>query len=168
MSLEDRVAILEKEINRLKAIDGIRDTIARYSWAVDAEDYGEIDAIYTDDIVIDRSWRDEYYAGKQAVLDFFHKHRAQVKFSNRMSNLNERITVDGDTAKANSYALVMYTYNGESYLGWGNYEWRLRHEKDMWRICRQTTRINVMTTLKRGWGMDSDRVLTLPHIQKVD
>ena len=164
MNLEERVAYLEKEVRRLRAIDGIKDTIARYSWAVDTEDWAEFDAIYTDDIVIDRSWRNEYYTGKAVVLDFFKRHRQQVRFSNRMSNLNERITVDGDKAKAVSYALVMYTYNNESYIGWGNYEWHLRFENDMWRIFRQITRINVMTTLKRGWGMDTDRVLTLPHL----
>ena len=165
MNLEERVASLEKEVQRLRAIDGIRDTVARYSWAVDTENWAEMGAICTEDVVIDRRWRGEYYQGKQAVLDFLKRHRQQVRFSNRMSNLNERITVDVNTAKASSYALVMYTYNNESYVGWGNYEWELRYENDMWRITKLTNRINVMTTLSRGWGMDTDRVLTLPHLQ---
>ncbi len=164
MGLEGRVASLEKEVARLKAVEGIRDTIARFAWAVDTENWAELDAIYTDDVVIDRRWRGENYQGKQEVLDFFKRHRQQVRFSNRMSNLNERITVDGNTAHATSYFLVMYTYNRESYLGWGRYEWRLRREGDVWRVSKLANDMGVMTTLSRGWGMETDRVLTLPHL----
>ncbi len=165
MNTEERIAGLEKRVHDLEAREGIRETIARYSYAVDREDWAEIDAIFAEDAVIDRKWRDEVYKGKQAVLGFFQRHRAQVKFSNRMSNLNEIIKVDGDKAKATSYALVMYTYNKDSYIGWGAYEWEFRFEKNIWRITREGISIAVMTTLSRGWGMDTDRVLTLPHLQ---
>lgn len=166
MDKDQRLAGLEKRLRDLEAREGIRDTIARYSYAVDREDWTEIDAIFADDAVVDRKWREEHYRGKQAVLGFFQRHRGQVKFSNRMSNLNERIKVDGDRATATTYALVMYTYNQQSYIGWGAYDWEFRFEKDMWRITREGITIAVMTTLSRGWGMETDRVLTLPHLQE--
>lgn len=162
MSTQDQVAALEKRVRDLEAIDGVRDTIARYSWAVDTEDWPGILDAFAEDAVIDNKWRKKEYIGNQAILTFFQQHRARFRFTNRMSNLNERIKVTGDTAKADSYALVMYTINGESRIGWGVYGWQFRREKTMWRITRLIIDLSLMTTLQRGWGMETGRVLEPP------
>lgn len=164
MTTLDQVAALEKRVRDLEAIEGIRDTIARYSWAVDTEDWAGILEIFSEDSVIENRWRKKDYVGNKAILEFVQQHRARFKFTNRMSNLNERIKVAGDTATADSYALVMYTINGESRIGWGHYGWQLRKEKDLWRITRLSIDLSLMTTLQRGWGMETGRVLEAPPL----
>ncbi len=164
MATQDQVAALEKRVKDLEAIEGVRDTIARYSWAVDTEDWPGILEIFAEDCVLENRWRKKDYVGNKAILTFVQQHRARFKFTNRMSNLNERIKITGDTAKADSYALVMYTIDGESRIGWGHYGWQFRKEKSLWRTTRLTIDLSVMTTLQRGWGMEKDRVLEAPAI----
>ncbi len=165
--LDKRLATLQKQVVDLEAAAGIRDTIARYSWAVDTEDEAGLDAIFTDDASIWNKWRDQTYSGKKAILEFFHQHRAKFKFTNRMSNLNERIKVTGDTGKAEAYHLVMYTHGGESYIGWGTYEWDFRLEKGAWRITRMLIEQSMYSTLKKGWGMETGRIITPPALEQV-
>ena len=162
MAAQDQVAALEKRVKDLESIEGVRDTIAHYSWCVDTEDWPGILEIFAEDGVIANLWRKKDYVGNKAILEFFQQHRAKFKFTNRMSNLNERIRVSGDTATADSYALVMYTINGESRIGWGTYGWKMRREKNVWRVTRLAIDLSVMTTLQRGWGMETGRVLEPP------
>lgn len=165
MEIQEQLAALEKRIRELEAIEGIRDTIARYSWAVDNEDWAGIDAIYTDDAVIENKWRNTEFTGKKDIIKFWQQSRAKMKDSSRMSNLNERITLEGETGKAESYILAMYAYRGESRLALGVYRWQLRYENNMWRIFRMVIAPSLMTTLERGWGMETDRLVEPPPLE---
>jgi ketosteroid isomerase-like protein len=164
MNVEEQMIALMKRVENLEAIEKVRDVIAKYSWAVDTQNWGLLEAILTDDAVVQSKWRDIDYVGKQAVVTFFQQHRKTFKFTNRMSNLNELITIDENTAKATSYCLVMYTVNGESRIGWGTYGWHLRREDGFWRMDKLVIRIELMTTLEKGWGMESDRILPPPPL----
>lgn len=163
--LEQRLAALKDRVRDLESIEGIRDVIARYSWAVDTEDAAALGAIFTDDATIWNKWRDQTYTGKQAILEFFRQHRAKFKFTNRMSNLNERISVHGDAGKAEAYHLVMYTHGGASYIGWGTYEWDFRLENGDWRIARMLIKQSMYSTLKNGWGMETGRLIAPPDLE---
>ena len=157
MDLKEQMAAMEKRVARLEAVEGMRDTIVRYARAVDTKDWAEIDAIYTDDAVIDNQWRSETYAGKEAILNFFKRHRATFEFTRRISNVNERITVEGKNGVVITSALALIGYNGESYILLGDYEWHMRPENNMWRIFKFVIYSSMMMTLERGWGKEADR-----------
>lgn len=167
MDIRKELQDLHNRVQELEAREGIKDAIAAYSWAVDTEDWGLMESIFTKDAVCENRWRKRDYIGNKAIVEFFQDHRKRFYFSNRMSNLNERITVSGATAKAKSYFLVMYTLNGESTIGWGIYTWELRREADdIWRISRLTLEPSLMSTLEKGWGMMTDRIAAAPSIGK--
>jgi len=165
--LDQHIATLQARVRDLEAIEGIRDTIARYSWAVDTEDEAALADIFTEDATIWNKWRDQTYSGRKAIVDFFHQHRAKFKFTNRMSNLNERIKVSDNIGKAEAYHLVMYTHGGESYIGWGTYEWDFRLENGVWRISKMLIKQSMYSTLKKGWGMETGRLITPPDLDQV-
>ncbi len=166
MNTEERLASLEKKVFELEAYEGIRDAIASYSWAVDTEDWKLMEDTFTTDAVCENKWRGKNYVGNKAIAEFFRQHRTRFHFSNRMSNLNERIKVRGKTATAKSYFLVMYTLDGESRIGWGYYHWELRYEKNAWKISRLILEPTLMSTIQRGWGMMTGRVLEAPPLDE--
>lgn len=164
MTVEERLKALEKRVFELEAYEGIRDAIACYSWAVDTEDWKLMESTFTKDAVCENRWRQKNYTGNKAIVDFFTQHRTRFKFSNRMSNLNERIQIAGKKARAKSYFLVTYTIDRESRIGWGYYNWELRYEENRWKISRLILEPTLMSTIERGWGMETDRVLEAPPL----
>ncbi len=166
MNDEERLTALEKRVFELEACEDIRDTIASYSWAVDTEDWKLTENIFTEDAVCENRWRGKNYIGNNAIVSFFRQHRAKFHFSNRMSNLNERIKVSGKTAAAKSYFLLMYTCNGQSIIGWGYYSWELRYENGAWKISRLVLEPTLVSTIQKGWGMETDRVLEAPPLDQ--
>jgi ketosteroid isomerase-like protein len=156
MDIQGKVAALEKRIQDLEGIEGIRKTIASYAWAVDSEDWHAMDTIFTDDAIVENRWRGETYKGKEAVLNFFRRHRATFKFTHRISTGNEQITIDGKKGKGITYCIAMNAYNGESILLGGCYEWHMRHENNMWRIVKFVNAVPIMASLEKGWGKEED------------
>lgn len=163
--LQRQLEQLQARVRDLEAVEAVRDVIARYSWAVDNEDDAELAAIFTEDASVWNKWRDQTYAGREAIIRFFHQHRATFKFTNRISNLNERIQVNGEAAIGQAYHLVMYTHAGDSYIGWGTYEWDFRLQGGSWRITKMLIKQVLYSTLDKGWGMETDRVITPPNLE---
>jgi ketosteroid isomerase-like protein len=167
MDIQQKLENLEKRVQELEARESIKDAISAYSWAVDTENWALMEAIFTDNAVCENRWRGKEYIGKKAIVAFFQQHRKKFKFTNRLSNLNERITVSGKEGEAVSYFLVMYTLNGESTIGWGTYTWEARREDDnVWRISRLVLEPTLMSTLEKGWGMETGRVVEAPPLGK--
>ncbi len=164
MDLQQQVAALEKRVRDLEARDAIHDVLARYAWTIDTEDWAGFGAIYAEDAVLDHSrWRATQYKGREAIVTFGKQHRARMMNTNRMV-LNERISVTGDTAKAEAYFLYMYNRDGDSWIGWGNYRWELRNIKGAGLITRMTLLPNTITTLAKGWGMETGRLPEAPPL----
>jgi len=166
MTTEESLKTLEKRVFELEAHEGIRDAIASYSWAVDTEDWKLMEDTFTKNAVCENRWRQKNYIGNKVIADFFKQPRTRFKFSNRMSNLNERIHISGKKARAGSYFLVTYTIDGESRIGWGYYNWELRYEDSKWKISRLILEPTLMSTIERGWGMETNRVLEAPVLPK--
>ena len=76
---------------------------------------------------------------------------------------NEQIEVQDDST-ATGYAtwFVVQAREGQSYYGWGTYEWGFRREDGLWKICKMIITVECMTTLERGWGMLEERVAAFP------
>lgn len=156
MDIQEKVATLEKRIQDLEAIEGIRNTIARYAWAVDRKDWAAIDSIFTDDVIIENKWRNETYNGKEAALNFFRRHRETFTFTHRISTGNEHVTVNEKTGVGITYCIAMIAYKGQSYMLGGCYEMHMRQENNMWRIAKFVNEVPLMATLEKGWGKESD------------
>jgi ketosteroid isomerase-like protein len=154
MDIQGKVAALEKRVQELEATEAIRNTIARYAWAVDKKDWTDMEAIFTDDAVVENKWRNETYKGKEAVLHFFRQHRETFTFTHRISTGNEQITVTGKTGLGVSYCISMLAFKGESYVLGGRYQWHMRFEHNTWRIAKFVNEVPLMGSLEKGWGQE--------------
>ena len=161
MDLQERITTLERRLNDLEAIEGIRDTIGRYARAVDYAQYDELASILADDIVFQPGPWFEDQKGKDKALNIFREYRTTYQYPHRYV-VNERIHIDGKIGKCSAYFLVVHSCNGQSYIGWGTYDWVFRFEEGIWKIAKMVVDIQTMTSLEKGWGMEQDRVASFP------
>lgn len=150
-SVEQRLDQLERDVAILRAQDGIRRTLSRYAVGVDDKKPEILAEIFADDAVLKVPAWDVDLAGKQAVLAFFEEYWSRFDTPRRYY-ANEDFVVDGDTATAFMYWHVTQESGGESYLGWGTYDWGFRRAGDTWLITHETVHIRAMTTLAKGWA----------------
>ena len=161
MDLQERITALEKRLSDLEAMEGIRDTIGRYARAQDIGQDDEMAAIMTDDILLrPGSWWPEQ-KGKENALKTFRDYRASFQHRCRYS-MNEHIHIDGKTGTCTAYFLVVHSNGGQSYIGWGTYDWEFRLEEGTWKMAKMFITIDTMTSLEKGWGMEEGRVISLP------
>lgn len=154
-TVEQRLDHLEREVAALRARDGIRKTLSQYAVGVDDKKPELLARIFADDAVLQVPAWDVDLAGKDAILNFFNEYWA--RFDNpRRYYANEDFTIDGTgeggTATAFMYWHVTQDSDGESYLGWGTYDWGFRRAGDRWLITREVVHIRAMTTLAKGWA----------------
>jgi len=158
---QEHITALERRLNNLEAAEGIRDTMGRYARAVDYAQYEELEAILADDIILKvGSWFKEQ-KGKENAINIFRNYRTTYQNPHRYIT-NERIHVDGDSGTCNAYWIVVHSYGGKSYIGWGTYDCAFRLEEDVWKITRMNMDIQTMTSLEKGWGMEEGRVISFP------
>lgn len=169
MDLEQRLTMIEQRLHVLEGREGIRETIHRYARGVDDDDVQELSAIFAEDALMEsRPWRATVYKGRDAIVDFFHKISRPPWLSPRRRIANERIAVQGTTGTAFAYWFVVqgHAATGQSYIGWGTYDFKFRLEEGIWKITHMKITVLAMTTLERGWGMEDGRVLPLPSSSK--
>jgi len=156
MDIQEKLAALEKRVQDLETTEAVRNTIAQYAWAVDRKDWAGLEAIFSDDIVVENKWRNESFKGKEAVFNFFRRHRETFTFTHRISDGNEHVTVNGNAGVGKTYCIAMIAYQGESYMLGGCYEMHVRQEGQNWRIFKFINEVPLMSTLKKGWGKETD------------
>ncbi|NQV20131.1 MAG: nuclear transport factor 2 family protein [Rhodospirillales bacterium] len=150
-TVEQRLDKLEREVAVFKAQDGIRKTLSQYAIGVDDKRPEILSAIFADNAVLKVPAWDVDLAGKDAVLGFFTEYWSRFDTPRRYY-ANEDFSVDNDTATAFMYWHVTQERDGESYLGWGTYDWGFRHVGERWIITNEVVHIRAMTTLARGWA----------------
>ncbi|GIX47605.1 MAG: hypothetical protein KatS3mg131_1816 [Candidatus Tectimicrobiota bacterium] len=163
MSLDARLAALERELARLKARQEIWHTITRYARGIDEHRPQELEAIFTEDAVLQtHPWNPRPLVGKALVLKAFRNY--QRAFHNpRRFITNEQIEVrDDGTATGYANWFVVQASEGQSYCGWGSYDWEFRYQDGQWKISKMVVTVDCMTTLERGWAMLQERVLPFP------
>jgi len=158
-TIEQRLDDLERDVAVLRAQDEIRQTLSLYSIGVDDKKPEILTDIFADDAVLKvPEWNVEC-TGKEAILEFFAEYWSRFDTPRRYT-ANEDFAIngveDGDTATAFMYFHVTQASDGESFLGWGTYEWGFRRANNRWLITDELVDIRTMTTLARGWaGPDS-------------
>jgi len=163
MTIEARLAALEQQQAMLQARQDILHTIARYARGIDEQLDGELDAIFTADVVLQtQPWTQRPLVGKALALKAFRNYRGAFQHPRRFIT-NHQITVQDDgTASGYANWFVVQAREEQSYCGWGSYEWHFRHEDGLWKISQMLISLDCMTTLERGWGMLVERILPFP------
>jgi 3-phenylpropionate/cinnamic acid dioxygenase small subunit len=165
MTLEARLAALEKQQALLQARYDIWHTITRYARGLDDQRDEDLEEVFTDDVVyLNYPWASQRpLEGKSILLKAFRNYKQTFAHPRRFIT-NEQIHVN-DNGTATSYAnwFVVQSRDGQSYYGWGCYDWEFRHEAGVWKISKMIITLECMTTLERGWGMLEDRILSLPR-----
>ena len=163
MDLETRLAALERQQSLIQARQDLRETIARYARGIDEQREEDLAAIVTDDVVLEtQPWTQGPLVGKALALKALRNYR-QAFHGPRHFITNHQLAVN-DNGTATGYAtwLVVQAREEQSYCGWGSYEWEFRCEGGLWKISRMLVTLDCMTTLERGWGMLTERILPFP------
>lgn len=151
LNLEERVAILEKKVRELEAMEDIRKAIVTYARALDEGRPELLEGLFTDDAMLHTTPWGKPTHGKEKVIRAF-KHYMERFKNPRRYFADEEINVEGDSANAFSYWLVTQQRDGNSIIGWGTYRWDFRKEEGRWKIARFLIDILTMTTLATGWA----------------
>ena len=163
MTTEDRLTKLEAEVRVLKDKDEIWRLISRYARAMDEEIDDELAAIFTDDVAFEtKPWSGGEQSGRDYVIRAFKSY--QRRFGNRKRFIvNELIDVTGpDSATAWSNWLVLHANDGDSYAGWGSYDWNCQRVDGQWLFSKMVITVDCMTTLEKGWGDVASLVAQYP------
>lgn len=151
MSVEERLAKLEWELQILQTREQVRELLSVYAQGVDEKRPDLLNTLFTEDVVLEIPAWDIRTTGKPAILIFFDRYWGQFQ-NPRRYYANEAIQVDGDTASAFTYWHVTQERDGQSILGWGTYDWKFRREETTWRVSKEVVHIRTMTELDRGWA----------------
>ncbi len=165
MTTDTRLKALERQQARLQARHDIWHTISRYARGLDEQRDEDLEAVFTDDVVYQNyPWSSQRpLEGKELILKIFRNYRRTFENPRRFIT-NEQIHVnDDDTASGYATWFVVQSRDGQSYCGWGSYDWEFRCEAGLWKISKMIITLDCMTTLERGWGMLEDRIVSLPR-----
>ena len=163
MSLAARLAALEQQQALSQARHDIWQTIARYARGLDEQRDEDLAEILTDDVVLQtQPWTQRPLEGKALALKAFRNYRWAFQHPRRFIT-NHQIAVNNDgTATGYANWLVVQAREEQSYCGWGSYDWAFRCEEGVWKISRMCITLDCMTTLERGWGMLTERIVPFP------
>jgi hypothetical protein len=89
--------------------------------------------------------------GREAIAAYYEKFLGSVAFS-RHHVVNQKITVEGETARHRAHFLAMLGREGKSLLVFGEYDDRLARGVNGWRITEKVNLTRGLTTLEDGWA----------------
>ena len=164
MNMEARLETLEAHIGTLNDKDEIWRLITRYARALDEEIDHELAAIFTEDVVFETiPWSGGAKSGRDFVIRAFKSY--QRRFGNRKRFIvNEQIDITSpDSAIAWSNWLVLHANDGQSYTGWGSYDWECTRLDGQWLFSKMVITVDCMTTLEKGWGDSASLVAQYPE-----
>src|SRR5262245_19406434 len=152
MSLEERVAALERRLATLEGVEGVRRTLSLYARALDERRPELFTDVFTADCRLRTIPWGADTLGRDKLTRVFERYWA--RFANpRRYYANDAITVEGPAAQAFSYWLVTQEDGDQSVIGWGTYDWAFRLEGDAWKVSELGIHVLAMTTLGRGWAI---------------
>jgi len=149
--IEERIIQLEKKVGLLESKDALRTLLSNYAVAVDGKDRSLLSEVFATDVWVTIPEWDVDVSGRDGVLEFYDEYWS--RFDNpRRYFANESFEIDSRNAKVFMYWHVTQENSGESWLGWGTYEWSFVNVDDDWKIAGVIIDILAMTTLTKGWA----------------
>lgn len=140
---------LEERIERLEALEAIRDLDARYCRALDDGDWGTLVSLFTEDgefVGLSRA------RGHDALRTFFAglADAGLTAFWHHVTNLE--ITLDGpDAARARSFLWQPCVQDGVPHIAAGRYHDTLRRVGGSWRYLTKQVSFDYFVPLSDGW-----------------
>ena len=163
MNLETRLATLERQQALIQARQDIWQTISRYARGIDEQREDDLAEILTDDVVLQTEpWTQRPLVGKAIALKALRNYRRAFQHPRHFITNHQLSINDDGTATGYATWSVVQSREEQSYCGWGSYEWEFRYEAGLWKISRMLIVLDCMTTLERGWGMLTERILPFP------
>jgi hypothetical protein len=142
---------LEQRIAKLEAAEAIRAVFADYCELIDSGRLGdEFGALLSPDAVMRNPNAVE---GREAIVAYYENFLGTVSFS-RHHIVNQKIEIDGESARHRAHFLAMLGREGKSLLVFGGYDDRLERGGDGWVISEKVNITRGLTTLEDGWGGD--------------
>lgn len=151
MSVEARIAELERRVRALEAVEGVRRTLSLYARALDEHRPELLGEVFAADCRLKTIPWGADTRGLDRIARGFDRYWSRFQHPRRYY-ANESITVDGDTAKAFTYWFVTQEDAGRSVIGWGTYDWTFRLEGERWKATEFVIDVLAMTTLEQGWA----------------
>jgi ketosteroid isomerase-like protein len=113
--LATEVKDLQKRVKLLEDKESIRDVISTYVHNLDAEKQEAAVKVWSDECVFvsDIEGSVKHYKGQQGMLDFFKASAQRNPPGHQHFQMDYIISVDGDTAKAVGYQLMILPYSGK-------------------------------------------------------
>lgn len=150
-------------VGRLQLLEdreAIRELQATYCFLVDDRRFDELaDTWFTEDARCD--FRDAagvmppmISSGRAEIRAFFTQVVAPLLDDMCHTVHNQRIVIDGDTARAECYfeLTAVHPPTGDAVVGAGRYLDRYRRIDGLWRFTQRDARIFHMTSLAEGWA----------------
>jgi hypothetical protein len=163
IDVNDRLATLEAGMAELRAKDGMWHAVTRYARGIDEHDQSALEDVFTHDAVSQTiPWTDRLLEGRELVLKASRNYQATFKHPRRFITNEQFALVEATEGTGWANWFVVQARAGESYYGWGTYDWSFRLEDATWRISRMIITVECMTTLERGWSEAVARVMDFP------
>lgn len=152
MTVDARLADLERRLAVLEGIEGVRRTLSLYARWLDENRPELFEQVFASDCHLKTvPWGADVH-GRERVRRGFGRYLARFQHPRRYY-ANEAITVEGETAKAFAYWLVTQEDGDRSVIGWGTYDWAFRLEDGTWKVTDLVITVLTMTTPDRGWAV---------------
>jgi hypothetical protein len=140
---------LEQRIANLEAVEAVRGVLSDYCELVDSGRIGDdFGALLAADAVMRNPNAVE---GREAIVAYYENFLGTVSFA-RHHIANQKIEVDGDTARHRAHFLAMLGREGKSILVFGGYDDRLVRRDGRWLISEKVNITRGLTTLEDGWA----------------
>ena len=137
---------LDERIRRIEDERDIQQTMYRYGFALDYGSEDEWMKCWTEDAIL--HWTDSPIRGWEALRSAFRAHTHAPKIFHKHLVVNARITVTGDTARAESMFARLDSYpDGPQILAFGRYlDEFVRNEGNCWLFSERVAEIESTRT----------------------
>ena len=146
-TLDDRIA-------RQETAEEVRSLLAAYARAVDAQDPGDLAALFSRDIVVTAG--DAAFRGGDAVIDFFTGHWSSHPARRRHFLTNVAVAdLSPSSASATASFLFVSAVGTTPKLGWGAYRTRFgRDGEGTLRFTAIDMAVEVDVDVRSGWAAE--------------
>jgi hypothetical protein len=141
MTMETEVEALRRDVQYLKDRTSILDCVARHSRGCDRHDIDLITAAYHDDAVDEHGFATNTGPEYGEWANTAHAETSEVHTHNITTHSCE---IDGDTAHAESYVIVVLLGGRHAQFISGRYLDRLERREGKWRIAVRRSTVEVM------------------------
>src|SRR5216683_2909589 len=127
MNFATRLATLERQQILIQARQDLWQTIARYARGIDEQRDDDLADLLTDDMVLQTEpWTQRPLVGKALALKALRNYRRAFQCPRHFITNHQLSINDDSTATGYANWLVVQSREGQSYCGWGSYEWDFR------------------------------------------